>query len=779
MAELPRIYFGAKTPTIQTAPLEKLCTNYLLALYRRWYGLPLKSTRTHLDDLRAALAVALRDPSVDAIAALHRFTSATEKLPQVVAVVSALKTPLGDLRTDLAELLAARGATLSAEARERLAALAADANPAYAGISRMVYDPQRLRDGLPGLRQFLAQQRGRLPAEVNAQVDTIWVELDAGVEQVKLDWEKTNKLIIAAMDQLEAIPIVLRLLWERLLAIKVESEGEIKRTLGGSDSLESLTAKGIMGSGAKSPVPPAGQPVKLFSDVRFPGSVPVSTREFTPLIVRLTTVQQQESVATDEVIVPFVNPDKPELVDVLVSAPGFQEQFDLWRRTIVVYSDQNSQPAIFLLRPSEIGPKRITIDFQHGGRLLASVVFETTVKSGISASSGEARRLSDPLEISGFLASPPPPADLELRIVRSANENTLSFTLHSSKSGVPFHWQPMGETILAVKNPQEFLEHKFERLSQLAAEDVVGLNGAQIRSAVAKMTAIGEELWEELLPNRFKEQYWAMIKPLRDRGTLRTLLITSDEPWIPWEMVKPWRSDPLDDSILETDDYWSASFQLCRWLAGRGPAHRVEVTTARMIAPDLDLAFVDEEKKSFDSLQGKGIAIAKPLQSKSDVIELIATGGVELLHFATHGSFDPVNPNHSHVLLADDAVLTPEELTGSAVRGLLKSRPVVFMNACSLGQIGFSLTRLGGWAVSWINNVRVSAFIGTLWEVNDQLAAEFTQHFYANLFEDKTLGEAFHAARLAVRQRQQANPTWLAYTLYGDPNSRVSVKASL
>jgi hypothetical protein len=779
MAELPRIYFGAKTPMVQAAPLEKLCTNYLLALYRRWYGLPLKSTRIHLDDLRAALVTALRDPSTDAIAALRSFTSAAEKLPQVGASVSALKTPLGDLRTDLAELLAARGATLSTEERERLAALAADADPAYAGISRMTYDPQRLRDALPGLRQFLKQQRDRIPAEVNAQVDAIWGELDAGVGQVKLDWGKTTTLLIAAMAKLESISIVLRLLWERLLAIKVESQGEIKRTLGGSDSLESLTAKGIVGGGAKSPLPPAGQPVKLFSDVRFPGVVPVSTREFIPLIVRLTTVQQQESVAPGEMCVPFVDPTKPEYVDVLVSAPGFQEQFDLWRRTIVVYSDQNSQPAIFLLRSSEIGPKRITIDFQHGGRLLASVAFETTVKHGISASSSEARRLSDPLEISGFLESPPPPADLELRIVRGANENTLSFTLHSSKSGVPFHWQPVGETVLAVKDPQEFLEHKFERLSQLAAEDVVGLSDAQIQSAVGKMTAIGEELWEELLPDRFKEQYWALIKPLRERGILRTLLITSDEPWIPWEMVKPWRSDSLNDSILETDDFWAASFQLCRWLAGRGPAHRVDVTTARMIAPDLDLAFVDEEKKSFDSLRGKGIDIAKPLQSKSDVLDLIASGGVELLHFATHGSFDPQNPNRSRVLLADDAALSPEELTGSAVRGLLKSKPVVFMNACSLGRVGFSLTRLGGWAASWINNVRVSAFIGTLWEVNDQLAAEFTHHFYANLFEDKTLGEAFHAARLAVRARQPANPTWLAYTLYGDPNSRVSVKAGL
>ncbi|OUC08906.1 hypothetical protein RY27_06190, partial [Litorilinea aerophila] len=36
-----------------------------------------------------------------------------------------------------------------------------------------------------------------------------------------------------------------------------------------------------------------------------------------------------------------------------------------------------------------------------------------------------------------------------------------------------------------------------------------------------------------------------------------------------------------------------------------------------------------------------------------------------------------------------------------------------------------------------------------------------------------TLGQAFHRARLHIRDRQPANPTWLAYVLYGAPNSTV------
>jgi hypothetical protein len=36
------------------------------------------------------------------------------------------------------------------------------------------------------------------------------------------------------------------------------------------------------------------------------------------------------------------------------------------------------------------------------------------------------------------------------------------------------------------------------------------------------------------------------------------------------------------------------------------------------------------------------------------------------------------------------------------------------------------------------------------------------------------LGEAFQRARLHIRDQQPGNPTWLAYALYGDPNSRVT-----
>ena len=77
-------------------------------------------------------------------------------------------------------------------------------------------------------------------------------------------------------------------------------------------------------------------------------------------------------------------------------------------------------------------------------------------------------------------------------------------------------------------------------------------------------------------------------------------------------------------------------------------------------------------------------------------------------------------------------------------------------------------------------NAGVNAFIGSLWEINDALAAQFARAFYDRLwglgeFEGKAqpLGQAFHEARKVIRDADPANPTWLAYVLYGDPYGQV------
>jgi CHAT domain-containing protein len=64
------------------------------------------------------------------------------------------------------------------------------------------------------------------------------------------------------------------------------------------------------------------------------------------------------------------------------------------------------------------------------------------------------------------------------------------------------------------------------------------------------------------------------------------------------------------------------------------------------------------------------------------------------------------------------------------------------------------------------------AFVGTLWAVPSGPAREFAEAFYAACLDGVPLGRAVKAARAAIRR--PGDPTWLAYTAYGDPAATVA-----
>jgi hypothetical protein len=530
------------------------------------------------------------------------------------------------------------------------------------------------------------------------------------------------------------------------------------------------------------PAPPMAEPRPrpdvverdFHTDVRFPQQLRMG--EESPLVVRLTRAPFALSRADGQVAVQFGEPDQPEYVEVVIVAQGFTESTASWSRTMAVYSDRDSQPAVFLLRAgAELGEKRVTLDFYHKARYLGSAAFTTRIVEQAPHAVGGVT-LDHPGLAARFVEQPPPPADLELRIVRGNQDNMLHFMLHSTRAGVGYHWRPVGQVQLKAANPQAYLEELFAHLGTLAAKPVDRLSEADALIGAGDIAAIGQQIFRELLPAELQHEFWARILPRRKiegnpQGAIRTLLITSDEPWIPWEMMRPYRVNP-ETSEEESQGYLAELFQVSRWLAGRSPADHVHVRAAGLVTSGADLVYSQREEAYFRQLPARRVQVAGPLRSAAAVRQLLLSGGVQLVHFAAHGRFDGRNVDLSPLSL-EDGRLTPLDLTGARGAGLRREQPLVFLNACHTARLAFALTGLGGWAERLINDLGVSAFVGTLWEVNDLLAAEFAIAFYDRLLAGDTLGQAFYTARLAVRDRQPANPTWLAYVLYGDPNSKV------
>ena len=114
----------------------------------------------------------------------------------------------------------------------------------------------------------------------------------------------------------------------------------------------------------------------------------------------------------------------------------------------------------------------------------------------------------------------------------------------------------------------------------------------------------------------------------------------------------------------------------------------------------------------------------------------------------------------------EDADFTPTLLTTAAIDKVLeRSSPVIFLNACRSAGNNPTYNRLDGWASKFLE-AGAAAFIGSMWAVPDESAREFAEELYHQLQAGCSLGESIMRSRQAAAS--QADPTWLAYTAYGD-----------
>ncbi len=101
------------------------------------------------------------------------------------------------------------------------------------------------------------------------------------------------------------------------------------------------------------------------------------------------------------------------------------------------------------------------------------------------------------------------------------------------------------------------------------------------------------------------------------------------------------------------------------------------------------------------------------------------------------------------------------------------NRPLVFVNACQVGRLGYKLTGLGGFAQAFLT-AGAGVFAGTLWSVGDHPAGAFAQRFYKEMRAGANLSEATVRAR--EQARQEGDASWLCYSVYGHPLALLSAQ---
>jgi hypothetical protein len=362
---------------------------------------------------------------------------------------------------------------------------------------------------------------------------------------------------------------------------------------------------------------------------------------------------------------------------------------------------------------------------------------------------------------------PPPDLEIRVRTVEDRGRTRLAYVLHSARGVVPFAHREIAGPVFDG-SPEDHHRRLLEKIERLG--EGLDVDGTLVLRPEArrKLDGLGRELWHQLFNAEMRQAY------RRFRESVQTLLIVSDEPWIPWEIIKPYDDDERE---LLDDEFFAGRFALTRWLAGDRPAPAsIPVSSFACVVAGSGLPAVAAEGDLIANLarSAPGLRDASPALPGVEALTMaIERGGIGILHLAGHGTFDPSQPNEAGLSLADGSVFRPSDLHGPVQTQVRRDRPLVFLNACRTGRQAWSWTSLGGWADRWVRGCGCGGFVGPQWNVKDSIAAAFAGAFYDSLLRGETLGRAARAGRQAARESAPGDPGWLAYAVYGDPNARI------
>ncbi|MBK6433292.1 CHAT domain-containing protein [Candidatus Amarolinea dominans] len=511
---------------------------------------------------------------------------------------------------------------------------------------------------------------------------------------------------------------------------------------------------------------PAATTVIRYTDIACPSQVWVQTPRIA-VVVRLTVQPPVYSAAIASMALDTHLP-----VRLRLAAPGF-DLLNAAEQETPVLPGADSPPVVFDLRPHTVGPTRVTVDFFQAGNLAGTVSVAVEITAAPS-SAVEIPRHALALRIAP--SAEPPAYQLHIAYERFQQRPALVFTLfRGNKPGQTFHPVPL------MTDPQTEANRLLAQLTDLTDHlDPTAKLAHQARrtlpaaDAERRLRSLGQNLWKSLIPADLKAVYE------HERGAWRdaSMLLVSDEPYFPWELLWPYGEGWQDPD----EGPWCLTLRLTRWLrrdeqgnGHDGPPTTLSLRRLACLAPtDSGLNYAQDECDHLRSqIAGRGLRDASPTAATwSDTLDLLEGGDFDWLHVAAHGSFYSDTPDLDAALwLQDGRSLTPDSIVGPAIEAHLKrQRPGFVFNACHGSRQGWALTGLGGWANRLISS-GAGLFLAPLWTVTDRQAAHFAVTFYERLFAGDAVADAVRQARLAARQ--VGDPTWLAYSVYAHPNARL------
>ncbi len=592
----------------------------------------------------------------------------------------------------------------------------------------------------------------------------IWDELPRliGPEYASVHWQLLDKLrqihdaepddradrIFELLDSLEPFPET----WEQLRAVRRETE-KIRHDAEARGEVPVFDDEPVL----YGPVLRERQrPPKLvrYTDVTAPRRLPVGERGV--ITVGLLPEPSGDSVATRAVELVF---ERRVEVHLIAVSPALEILETRVRTLDLRLTEEAPQRAAFLVRARTAGRKHLRLDFLQAGELLLRLPISIEAISEATAVELTALATAK-LESSGLEA---PPSDLEFRVAAAQEEGftRLHYTL-SSPTGV------LDAFFLDIEGPEikssleDYREQLLASLDEMR-EDAALDDAARTRRMARihrRLLGIGEEIRRELLPSeagRFFDEL--------EVDRLKTVHIVSDEPWIPWELLRL-GGDSADGALL------CEKLAVTRWLAGeRSPVRSLDVSRVLRIAAGPEPEAGGDPLPALAKAAGAVTRVvdSATLHDVEEVLDLAEVADLWHLEAPAASSSDGQRVG----IRFDGGTLWPEDFDWHRRQRIAARRPVVFWNVAGAGRLGRGVTRLEGWAPLWVDRCGCGVFVAPISRVDEKLERLFCQVFYEALGRGEPFGQALLAARDAARSESASDPAWAVYSAYGHPNARI------
>lgn len=273
------------------------------------------------------------------------------------------------------------------------------------------------------------------------------------------------------------------------------------------------------------------------------------------------------------------------------------------------------------------------------------------------------------------------------------------------------------------------------------------------------LRGMGSRLYKSFVPPELKEAIWT------NRNRIKYLNIYSVTDAMPWELL--YISNPAGTGGER--QFLADTATIVRWKYDYGflPGRVFSKKNPYFVLPEESPSTAQQEVE----LARKKLGAASQnnvIDQLEALLELLDEGRFSLLHFASHNVNKP-DPKGGLYVPFGKMKFDPMLMDDLPKKHFSNNRPLVFMNSCTSGGKAPLYTEMAGWADSFLE-VGCGAFIGALWEIRDQSAHEFSAVFYDEVASGKNLGEAMRAGRSELKT---SDPTYLAYTLYGNPLAKL------